>query len=34
LFDEAPAVTDFEENRSDDGSDDLDHKLKDLFGDD
>lgn len=34
LFDEAPAVTDLEENRTDDGSDDLDQKLKDLFGDD
>ena len=34
LFDEAPAVTDLEGNRTDDGSDDLDQKLKDLFGDD
>ena len=34
LFGEAPAITDLEENRTDDGSDDLDQKLKDLFGDD
>ena len=34
LFDEAPAVTDLEGDRTDDGSDDLDQKLKDLFGDD
>ncbi len=34
LFDEAAAVTVVEENRTDHGSDDLDQKLKELFGDD